>query len=124
MIGNLTAMGSCGGSTVATLPGPFLPGFVSMGIGSWTIPGTFPGVEAVRWNAANYNYFDVCNGATTVEVFYGVTTVGGYAATQLLNFGPAGPLPPTFIDQSNSLIPPGLIMNVPYVSDHFLNLNH
>lgn len=58
-----------------------------------------------------------------------MTTIGGYPATQLLAGGPAGPLPLTFIDQSNSITPPpggggGTIMNVPYVSDHFLNLNH
>jgi len=127
LLGNLAITGGCG-STVTTPGGPFLPGFLSMGIGSWTIPGTFPGVEAVRWNAGNYNYFDGCTGALRSEVFYGVTTIGGFPAMQILTSGiPPAILPPTFIDQSNSLPPPNgaaTIMNVPYVSDHFLNLNH
>jgi hypothetical protein len=126
LLGNLTATGGCG-STVSTPGGPFLPGFLSMGIGAWTIAGAFPGVEALRWNAANYDYFDACTGVLRSEVFFGVTTVGGFPATQLLSAGPPAILPPFFIDQSNSLAPPGgaaTIMNVPYVSDHILNLNH
>lgn len=125
MIGNLTIAGACG-TTVTTPGGPFLPGFVSMGIGSWTIAGTYPGVERLRWNAGNYDYTDPCPPLTRREVFFGVTTLGGYPATQLLAGGPAGPLPLTFIDQSNSLRPASgaTTMNVPYVSDHILNLNH
>ncbi len=128
LLGNLAVFGVCGSSV--TTPGiPFLPGFLSMGIGTWTIPGTYPGVERLRWNTGGYDYFDPCppGGLLRREVFYGVTTIDGYPATQLLSFGPAGPLPLTFIDQSNSLaLPsgPGTVMNVPYVSDHILNLNH
>ena len=127
LLGNLSVVGSCG-SSVTTTGGPFLPGYLSMGIGSWTLPGVFPGVEAVRWNAGGYDYFDPCTGLLRQEVFFGATTLGGYPATQLLSGVPAIPLPPTFIDQSNSLVPPsgvgGTTMNVPYVSDHILNLNH
>jgi len=125
LVANLTINGACG-STVTTPGGPLLPGYLSMGLGTWTIPGLFPGVEAVRWNAGQYDYVDACTGVVTREVFYGATTIGGYQAFQLLVGGPAGPLPLTFIDQGNSLRPPnsGLIMNVPYVSDHILNLNH
>ncbi len=39
------------------------------------------------------------------EVFFGVTTNGGYPATQVLSAGPGLPLPPGFIDQSNSVDP-------------------
>ncbi len=126
LLGNLNVFGGCG-STVTTPGGPFLPGFLSMGIGTWTAPGTYPGVEAVRWTAGNYDWTDACTGAVNNEVFFGVTTVGGFPATQVVAppLVPA-PLPPTFIDQSNSLRPPGVgvVLNMPYVSDHFLNLNH
>ena len=127
LLGSLSILGGCGSSV--TTPGlPFLPGYLSMGIGSWTLPGVFPGVEVVRWNAGGYDYFEPCTGALTQEVFFGATTIGGYPATQLLSGLPGLPLPLTFIDQSNSLVPPigagGTTMNVPYVSDHILNLNH
>lgn len=124
-IANLTITGACG-SSVTSPGGPFLPGFISMGIGSWTIPGTYPGVEALRWNTGGYDYGDPCLPGLRREVFFGVTTLGGYPATQLTGGGPGAPLPLTFIDQSNSLTPPGggTTMNVPYVSDHILNLNH
>lgn len=125
-IANLTVAGACG-TSVTSPGGPFLPGFLSMAIGSWTIPGTFPGLEAVRWTAGGYDYVDPCIGVLRQEVFYGATTIGGFTAIQLLVTGPGGPLPLTFIDQSNSLRPPtalGTIMNVPYISDHFLALNH
>jgi hypothetical protein len=125
-IANLNLNSGCG-SVLTTPGGPFLPGFLSMGIGSWTIPAVFPGVEAVRWNASQYNDFDPCTGVLQPEVCYGVTTIGGYPAMQLLS-GPMLPaiLPPTFIDQSNARPSPagGVVMNVPYVSDLFLNLNH
>jgi hypothetical protein len=125
MIANLMITGVCG-TSVTTPGGPFLPGFVSMGIGAWTLGGIYPGMENLRWNAGGYDYLDPCPPALRREVFFGVTTIGGYPARQLLAGGPAGPLPLTFIDQSNSLTPPGggTVMNVPYVSDHILNLNH
>ncbi|MSR62945.1 MAG: hypothetical protein EXS08_10925 [Planctomycetes bacterium] len=123
-IANLTIFGACG-SLVTTPGAPFLPGFVSMGLGSWTIPGIFPGVEVLRWNTGGYDYTDACTAAPRREVFFGATTIGGYPAFQLLAGGPGAPLPLTFIDQGNSLrVGFGTTMNVPYVSDHILNLNH
>jgi hypothetical protein len=125
MLGALSIAGACG-TLVATPGGPYLPGFLSMGIGTWTIPGVYPGVEALRWNTGGYTYTDPCAGVTQ-EVFFGVTTIGGYLALQLPSIGPGLPLPLTFIDQSNSLrpmMPNGTIMNVPYVSNHFIDLNH
>jgi hypothetical protein len=120
--GSLSGTGVCG-TTIATPGGPFLPGFLSMGIGSWTIPGTYPGPEDLRWNAGGYDYLDPCTGALRPEVFFGVTTLGGYPAVQVTS-GPGLPLPPIFIDQANSLSLTGAtLMNVPYVSDHILNLN-
>jgi hypothetical protein len=82
-------------------------------------------MESLRWNAGGYDYLDPCLPLLRQEVFFGVTTLGGYPARQLLVGGPAGPLPLTFIDQSNSLAPPvgGTLMNMPYVSDHIINLN-
>jgi hypothetical protein len=89
------------------------------------VPGTYPGVERLRWNAGGYDYGDPCIGVLDREVFFGVTTLDGYDAFQLLTVGPGLPLPKTFIDQANSLRTDGsTVMNVPYVSDHILNLNH
>jgi len=125
LLGNLNIFGACG-SNVVTPGVPYLPGFLSMGIGTWTIPGIYPGVEALRWNAGGYDYIDACSTFVRREVFFGVTTIGGFPAMQLLSSGIGAPLPPTFIDQSNSLLPTSgaTVMNVPYLSDHFLNLNH
>jgi hypothetical protein len=111
---------------------PLLPGFVSMGIGSWTIAGAYPGIERLRWNAGSYDrtpifvHNDSCTYLPTLvpEIFFGVTTIGGYPATQLTAGGPGALLPLTFIDQSNSRGVGGIAMNVPYVSSHFLGLNH
>ena len=118
--------GACG-TGIKTPGGPFLPGFLSMGIGSWTDFTTYPGLEVVRFNAFNGDYFEPCTGTTKSEVFYGVTTIRGYPATEIINTGLGNPLPPTFIDQGNSIrLGNGVstVMNIPYVSDHILNLNH
>ena len=52
--------------------------------------------------------------------------VDGWFALQVLTMGPGLPLPLTFIDQANSLrLTPGVtVMNIPFFSDHILNLNH
>lgn len=122
-LGNLTVNGSCG-TTVTTPGGPLLPGFLSMGIGTWTVAAVFPGVETVRWNTGNYNYTEGCTGMLRNEVFYGATTIGGYPGVQLMS-GPGLPLPPTYIDQANAIrTGGGVVMNIPFLSDHILNLNH
>lgn len=124
LFGPLAGGGSCG-TTISTPGGPFLPGYLSMGIGSWTIPGVYPGAEDLRWNVGNYDYTEGCTGVLQNEVFFGVTTIGGYPAVQLNTGTPGLPLPPCFIDQSNSITTGGAtLMNVPYVSDHIINLNH
>lgn len=121
--GGLTGVGACG-TAIATTGVPFLPGFLSMGIGGWTLPAVYPGVEFVRWNAGGYDYTDACTGVIMPEVFYGATTIGGYPAVQVNTVGPSLPLPLTFIDQANSIAPAGApLMNVPFRSNHVLNLN-
>ena len=55
-------------------------------------------------------------------MFFGVSTLEGYFATSINSTEAGLPLPPTFIDQANSLRAGGTIMNVPYRSDHILNL--
>lgn len=122
-LGNLTAAGSCG--TLVTTPGgPHLPGFLSMRIGAWTLPGAYPGVEELRWNAGNYDDFDPCTGALRNAVYFGVSTLGGDPAFQVTSAGIGGPLPMIFIDQGTSILPGGLpLMNLPYRTDFVLNLN-
>jgi hypothetical protein len=125
LIADLRISTACGTSIANPLVGPFLPGYVSMGLGSWTNPSAYPGVQALRWNIGGYDYLDPCIGTPQHEIFYGVTTIGGYPATQLVGGSPGGPLPPIFIDQSNSQKNNGAtVMNVPFVSRHILNLNH
>jgi len=122
-LGNLAAFGSCG-TAVTTPGGPHLPGFLSMNIGTWTIPGVYPGVEGLRWNAGNYDDTDACSGVVRNAVYYGVTTLGGDPATQIVAGGFGLPLPPTFIDQGTSIRVGGTpLMNVPYRTDFVLNLN-
>jgi hypothetical protein len=95
-----------------------------MAIGSWTLPGVYPGMEQLRWNAADYDYTDPCTLLTLPEVFFGVTTFGGLPAFQVTTGVPGFPLPPTFIDQANSLrVFGGPVMNESFHSDHILNLN-
>lgn len=118
-------LGSACGTSISSPGGPFLPGYVSMGIGAWTDASRYPGLETLRWTTGGYDYFDPCVGVTRQEVFHGVTTLGGYAASRLLPTGPGSPLPSKFVDQVNSLDRPGTgtIMNVPFRSDHVINLN-
>lgn len=118
-------LGSSCGTSIFTPGGPFLPGYISMGIGSWTDPTTYPGVEALRWSSGGYEYFDPCVGIVRHEVFFGVTTLGGDFATSIPSSGvPGVPLPRNFVDQCNALRPSGTVMNVPWKkSDHFINLN-
>jgi len=124
LLANMTINGACG-TTVTTPGGPLLPGYLSMGIGAWTIAANYPGQEQLRWNCAQYNWVDACATVTTQEVFYGVTTLGGDPAFQVTSGGPISPLPLIFIDQANSLrAGGGLTMNIPYQSDKVINLNH
>jgi hypothetical protein len=125
MQSTLNVGGACG-TVVNSVGGPFLPGFISKAIGSWTAPAVFPGVEELRWNCGNYDYLDPCTGVLQSEVFFGVSTRGGFPNNQLTTIGGIGPpLPPHFVDQSNSLGNPvfATTMNIQYVSDHILNLN-
>lgn len=125
LFGDIQVVGSCG-TAVRNPPGaPLLPGFVSMGLGSWTNPNAYPGVQALRWNIGAYDWQDACNGSVQLEVFYGVTTLGGYQAYEMTSAGAGNPLPPIFIDQGNSVNGNGAtVMNRPFRSFHILNLNH
>jgi hypothetical protein len=121
---DLFLAGACG-TVVQKVIGWFPPGFLSMGIGSWTNPNAYPGLESVRWNAGGYDDVTTCIGVSHPQVFYGATTIGGFSPFQI-NAGGMGPaLPTTFIDQGSSLHPKtqAVIMNVRYISDHILNLN-
>lgn len=123
VLGNLSGNGVCV-TTIATSGAPFLPGFLSMGIGRWTAAGTYPGVEELRWNTGGYDVSDPCTGVLAPEVYFGVTTLGGYPAVQITTTGVGLGLPPIFIDQASSVGPGGVpILNVPYRTDRILNLN-
>ena len=118
---NLSLGGICGTALSSTLQFP--KGFISKGIGSWTNPSAYPFVEDLRWNMGGYRYVD-CAGVVRGEVFYGATTMGGNQAFEITFAGVGAPLPPTFVDQGNSLTT-NLIttMNGQYVTDHILNVN-
>jgi len=121
-ISDLGLASACG-TTIFTPGGPFLPGYTSMGIGAWVDPTRYPGLETLRYNCGGYDYFDPCTGVTRAEVFFGVTTFGGYTPISLPSAGPSFPLPSTFIDQANSIRGGVTRMNTPFQSDHILNLN-
>jgi hypothetical protein len=103
--------------------------FTSMSIGSWTDPSVYPGAEDVRWNIAEYEYFEPCTNSSRMEIFHGVTTMGGheaFAVSKGFLFDPGywtEWLPTLFIDQSNALRKGKTSMNLPFRSDHILNLN-
>lgn len=125
LIADLNVQGPCGTSARNPVVGPLLPGFVSMGLGTWTNPNAYPGVQALRWNLGGYDYTDACASSFQHEVFYGVTTLGGFQAFQLIGGMPGAALPPVFIDQASAQKPGGnTVMNVPFNSYHILNLNH
>ncbi len=125
LIGDLNVQGPCGTAIRNPPGGPLLPGYVSMGLGSWTNPNVYPGVQALRWNVGAYDVTDICLGLQRHEVFFGVTTLGGFPAFQLLSGTPGSPLPPVAIDQASSQLMNGnTVMNVNYTSFHIMNLNH
>jgi hypothetical protein len=124
-IGSLNVSTACGTSITTPAVGPLLPGFVSMGIGFWTNPNVYPGQQSLRWNVGGYDYFDACVGTLQHDIFYGVSTIGGYPATEIVGGAPGAPLPPIFVDQANALTPTGVPrMNTPFNSSHIINLSH
>ncbi|MDP6386904.1 MAG: hypothetical protein QGI93_11990 [Planctomycetota bacterium] len=118
--GPLSLTGSCGTSVTTD---PLTGAYVSMGIGYWYDPSVYPGWEFLRWNIGFYDYFEPAVGKERAEVFHGVTTIRGFMATALNQGGPSVNLPLGFIDQSNALQWGETIKNVPFESDHILNLN-
>jgi len=119
----LNVNGACG--TTITPPGTIVPGFLSMGIGRWTIAANYPGLEDLRWNVGSYTDNDPCTGIARNAIAYGVTTLGGYPAQALLSSGVGAALPLVFIDQCTSIRPAtgAPVANVPFRSDLVLNLN-
>jgi hypothetical protein len=121
---DLSIGGFCG-STLTSTGSTLLPGYVTAGLGSWSDPFTFPGVEALRWTAGGYLYGDPCTGIVRDEAFFGVATHGGWIPNQLTSAGIGPTLPNIFVDQGNSLQGSfGSVLNRPYRSDHILNLNY
>ena len=117
--------GTCGTSIISGTPPAILPGYLSMGLGRWGDPTTYPGVEALRWNIGDYQVVDGCTGITKQEVFTGVTTIGGFPAHTIDASGVGAPMPPLFIDQVNCLDRSGGVrLNVPFWSSRVINLNH
>ena len=116
--------GNCGTQIIGS-GGVTLPAFLSMGIGGWTDPNTYPGTERLRYNVGDYTVFDGCTGTTSHEYAFGVTTMEGNNAWQLTVNGIGGPLPLTFIDQVNNHRPGGgAVLNLPAQASRVINLNH
>ncbi len=112
--------GACGTSGQTLLP-QVVP-FLQKRIGSWVVPATFPGQEALSIDMGNMNYDNGCTGISSVEFFEGVTTVGGFPAfTYTLT-----PLGRQAVDLgSSNRNPVNLIRQVgkPHVSQYILNMN-
>jgi hypothetical protein len=110
------------GTTLAPFAGS--DPFRSFQIGMWTNPAVFPGVEEVRWNCNEGQWID-CSGVTRQESYFGVTTHNGFPAFSIDATVPPFSLGTMFIDQGNSILFPAAvpILNVPYRSDHIVNLN-
>lgn len=113
----------CG--TVIDPSGTYMPPYLSMGIGFWTDPMTYPGPEQLRFNVGDYRVIDGCTGNVKQENYFGVTTIEGFPAHQINNGGIGAPLPPTFVDQCNSVRKNGThVLNIPFLTSRVLNLNH
>lgn len=125
LIADLNVQSACGTAMRNPPSGPLLPGFVSMGLGSWTNPNVYPGQQALRWSVGGYDVIDACTGASVHHVYFGVTTLGGYQAFELVGGNPGNPLPPVFLDQASSQRPNGTpTMNTPFTSYYLMGLNH
>jgi len=111
------------GTAFSTLPG--MNDYKSVAIGTWTNPNVYPGVEELRWSTSTLRWFETCTGAQQIEYFFGATTTGGYPAFVPGTSGLIVPLPPMFVDQSNSKFSTANVStrNIPFRSDHILNLN-
>lgn len=109
----------CG--TVLVSAGGFPDGLVSKSIGSWTDSSSFPGAESLLSSVGGYRTIEPCRPRDEFQVFYGVTTRGGYEARTL----GGGLLPRTFVDQGNALRFPDFtpVMNLKFVTDVIVNAN-
>lgn len=116
---SVDARSLCG--TVLVSSGGFPDGLVSKSIGSWTDSSAFPGSESVLVNVGGYRTVEPNRPRDEFQIFYGVTTRGGYEARTL----GGGLLPRTFVDQGNALRFPAAtpVLNLKYVSDLILNAN-
>jgi hypothetical protein len=94
-----------------------------MGIGAFSDPATYPGLETLSWNVAELIYLDSCTSKSKLEAFFGVSTRGGYKAQSIQTAGPPISLPGTFIDMANSTRKGSLVLNEPFRSGHILNFN-
>ncbi len=112
--------GACGSNGFTLVPA-VVP-FLQKRIGSWIVPGTFPGQEDLNIDMGNIEYQDGCTGTFSTEFFEGVTTIGGYPS---VTYG-AVPLGRQAIDLgSSNRNPANLVRQVgrPHVTQYLLNLN-
>lgn len=99
---------------------------ISKSIGSWTLPGTFPGVEQLRIDHALCDVEQECPQTFVgTQWFFGVRTDGGFAGSDLTRFGVGVPLDPEYVDMGNAKVYPGFATttNVRYVSDIIIAIN-
>lgn len=120
-VSDMTIWGNCGTSAVSSTK--YLNGYVSMGIGAFSDPATYPGLETLSWNVAELTFVDPCASTNTIEAFFGVSTQGGYKAQSIQTAGPPISLPTTFIDMANSTRKGKLTLNETFRSGHILNFN-
>ena len=120
-VSDMAISGTCGTSAVSSTK--FFNGYVSMGIGAFNDPATYPGLETLSWSVAELIYQDPCVSTNKREAFFGVSTQGGYKAQSIQTAGPPIGLPSTFIDMANSTRKGNLVLNEPFRSGHILNFN-
>jgi len=120
----LDALSNCSSSIVSGVGG-FPDGFISKSIGAWTDGSLFPGEESLRINFGGYRTVEPNRPRDAFQVFYGVTTAGGFAARSVTAGGVGDELGRVFVDQGNALRYPSFdpVLNFKYVSDVILNLN-
>jgi len=91
-------------------------------IGRWTNPAVFPGIEYVNVDMGNMDYFNSCNGNFTTEFMEGVTTLGGFPATNYAFM----PLGRTFMDLGSSNRSPNNLarrVGVPHITQYLVNID-
>jgi len=117
---SLNVVGTCG-SFSRTSPAPNLA-LLQKRIGQWTNGAAFPGVEYLNIVQGDLDYMNSCTAGFSVEYFEGVTTLGGFPASDYSS----APLGRQQMDLGSSNRSPSSMVRrvgVPHVTQYLINVD-